>query len=71
MSCLSVPVAGIGYSNDLISSSEEEESAPGGLYSVLVARGPVVVGLTPLALLQQSQVLHLTLKHSVVTAYCA
>ena len=31
-------------------SSEEEESAPGGLYSVFVARGPVVVGLTPLAL---------------------
>ena len=33
-------------------------------------KGTVVVGLTPLALLLQFQVLHLTLKHSVVAAYC-
>ena len=66
--CLSILVAGIRYSKDLITSSEEEECAPGGLYTVLVARGPVVVGLTPLAILLQFQVLHSTLIHSVVAS---
>ena len=55
---------GIGYFKDLISSSEEEECAPGGLYTGLVARRSVVVGLTLLALLLQFQVMHSTLTFS-------
>ena len=51
----------------LISSSEEEECAPGGLYTGLVARRLVVVGLTLLVLLQQFQVLHWP-SHSVVVS---
>ena len=66
--CLPTLGSGIGYSKHLILSSEEKECAPGGLYTVLVAKCPVVVGLTPLAILLQFQVLHSTLIHSVVAS---